>query len=100
MVFGGRYATMTRAIHYAQETMEQIISDYAAEAAGRGYDWVRSNWDAASDTPAAGFSRSVSISSEQEVNDVGYVVVQVTVTGQDIDPVVLTTWLVGEYTAP
>ena len=100
MVYGGRYATMTRAIHYCQEWMEQIISDYAAETAGRGYDWVRSNWDATSDTPASGFSRSVSISSELESNDVGHVVVQVTVTGQDIDPVVLTTWLIGEYTAP
>ncbi len=97
MVFGGRYATMTRAIHYCQEWMEQIISDYAADGAGRGYDWVRSNWDSMSDTPDAGYSRSVTISSELEAADVGYVVVQVTVIGQDIQNVVLTTWLIGEY---
>ena len=94
MVFGGRYALMTKAISYAQERLEQVVADYAARDAGRGYDWVRSNWAGNSDTPATGFSRSVSVSGEQTLNGVTYVVVTVTVGTADIDNVVLTTWLV------
>ena len=94
MVFSGRYATMTKAISYAQERLEQVIADYAASSAGRGYDWVRSNWAGSSDTPLTGFTRSVSISSQQTLNGVTYVVVTVSVSAPDINNVVLTTWLV------
>ena len=91
---GGRYVMMTRAIFYAEEIMEQIIADYAAEDAGRGYDWVRTNWPGTTSNPPAGLTGSVAISSETTLNGVDYVVVQVTVSGTDIPDVVLTSWLV------
>lgn len=94
MTSGGMYATMTKAISYAQEWVEQIIADYAADDAGRGYDWVRTNWSGSSDTPDTGLSRSVAISGQGTLNGVTYVVVTVTVSGTGINNVVLTTWLV------
>ena len=93
---GGQTATMSKAIAYAQERMEQIVADYAAKDGGRGYDWVRSYWAGFSDAPATGFSRSVSISGEQTLQGVDYVSVQVSVTGPEINDVVLTTWLVED----
>jgi len=90
----GRYATMNKAIYYAQEAIEQVVADYAAEDDGRGYEWVRTNWSGSTDVPATGFSRSVGVSAENTLNGVEYVVVQVNVGGTDIEDVVLTTWLV------
>lgn len=90
-----KYVQMTKALIYAQQRMEEIIADYAAVDEGRGYDWVRTNWNGDSDIPISGLSRSVSISGEQSLNGSNYVVVQVTVGSTEIDNVVLTTWLVG-----
>lgn len=92
---GGRYSTMTRSISYAQNTMEEIISDYAAEDAGRGYNWVQANWNGRNKVPESGFITSVAISGEDSLNQVFYVKVDVTVTAPDIDNVVLTTWLIS-----
>lgn len=93
---GGQYATMTRAIYHAEELMEQVIADYAAEEAGRGYDWVVAHWAGqTSPNPPAGLTGSVSISAEDSLNGVKYVVVQATVSGTDIPDVALTTWLVN-----
>jgi len=94
LIFSGRYAVMTKAVYYTQERMEEIIADYAAESAGRGYDWVISNWSDKTDTPGSGFIRGVTISAENTLNDVTYVVVQVSVSGTDIPDVALETWLV------
>ncbi len=92
---GGKYVTMTRAIYHAEELMEQIIADYAAVDAGRGYDWVITNWSGqASPNPPAGFTGMVSISAEDSLNGVAYVVVQAKVSGTDIPDVTLATWLV------
>ena len=91
---GGQYSMMTRAVYYAQERMEQIIADYAAVDGGRGYDWVRANWAGDSDNPESGFSRSVSISSENTLNGVTYVTVQVVISNTEIENVVLSTWIV------
>ncbi len=90
----GKYALMTTAMNHAEEAMEQMIADYAAVNAGRGYDWVITNWSGASTPdPPAGFSGTVSISAEATLNDVTYVVVTVTVSNSEISDVVLTTWL-------
>ena len=94
LTFGGEYVTMTKAIYYAQECMEEVIADYAAEEDGRGYDWVVANWSGSTDVPVSGLSRSVAISAADTLNGVTYVVVQVTVSGADIPNVTLTTWLV------
>lgn len=90
----GRYATITKAAYYAEEVMEQIIADYAAEDAGRGYDWVVANWPGSAPNPPTGFSGNVSISAEDTLNNVIYVVAQVAVSGSEIPDLVLTTWLV------
>ena len=92
--FGAQYSMMTRAMGYAQEAMEEIIADYRAESAGRGYDWVRSNWDGATASPATGYTRSVDISSEMTLNGVTYVNVTVSVSHADISNVTLETILV------
>ncbi len=92
---GGRYSYMTRAISYAQNTLEEIIADYAAEAAGRGYTWVQSNWDGATSAPAVGFTTNVTVSSEDSLSGVWYVEVDVSVSGPDIDNITLSTWLIN-----
>jgi len=87
---------LTRAMFYAQEVMEQIVADYEADDAGRGYDWVRTNWPGSTSYPPAGLSGSVSISSPGTRNGVEYVVVQVTVSSSEIPNVNLSTWLVSD----
>ena len=95
---GGRFATMNRAVFHAEETMEQIIADYMATDASRGYDWVIANWSGQSTpSPPVGITGSVSISAEDSLNGVKYVVVQTTVGGTDINSITLTTWLVSDH---
>ena len=95
---GGRFATMNRSVFHAEETMEQIIADYMATDASRGYDWVIANWSGQSTpSPPAGITGSVSISAEDSLNGVKYVVVQTTVGGTDINSITLTTWLVSDH---
>ena len=92
---GGRFSTMSRAILHAEESMEQIIADYAANTAGMGYDWVISNWAGQSTpNPPAGLTGNVTISAEDTLKGVPYVVVETTVRGTDIPDVILTTWLI------
>ena len=92
---GGKYATMSRAMFHAEEVMEMVIADYAAEDGSRGYDWVLTNWSGqSSPSPPPGLTGSVSISAENTVKGVTYVEVLVTVTGSDIPDVTLTTLLV------
>lgn len=93
---GGQYALMTKAIFLAQERMEQIIADYAAGNAGRGYDWVVANWAGASDVPTSGFSRHVMISSQNILNSVTYVEVHVVVRNSEIEDIDLCTWIVDD----
>jgi len=95
---GGRFATMNRALFHAEEAMEQIVADYMATDASRGYDWVIANWSGQSTPePPAGITGSVSISAEDSLNGVKYVVVQTTVGGTDINSITLTTWLVSDH---
>lgn len=92
---GGRFSTMSRAILHAEESMEQIIADYAANTAGMGYDWVISNWTGRSTpNPPAGLTGNVTISAEDTLKGVPYVVVKTTVRGTDIPDVILATWLI------
>jgi prepilin-type N-terminal cleavage/methylation domain-containing protein len=90
---GARYTTMTKALFYAQSGMEQLFSDYGAKNDGRGYAWVRSNWPGTS-TPATGFTRTVTISAQQTLNSVNYVVVHVQISSAGIPTVDLSTWLI------
>ena len=93
---GGRYSTMSRAILHAEESMEQIIADYAANTVGMGYNWVIANWSGSSTpNPPAGLTGNVTISAEDTLKGVPYVVVETTVRGTDIPDVVLTTWLIN-----
>ena len=90
----GKYGSTTRAIFYAEQVMEQLISDYAAVDADRGYDWVNINWPGSTLHPPSGLSGNVTISAEDTLNGVPYVIVQITVSGTDITDVTLETWLV------
>lgn len=92
----GKYSIMMNAMYHAEEVMERIIADYAATADGRGYDWVIANWSGSSTpNPPAGLSGIVSISAEDTLNSVAYVVVQTTVSGASIPDVSLITWLIN-----
>ena len=96
MTSGGKNTMVSRAIFYAEELMEQVIADYAAVNAGRGYDWVVANWAGQSGTnPPTGLSGLVTISPEDTLNGVAYVVVQTSITGGDIPTITLETWLVS-----
>jgi prepilin-type N-terminal cleavage/methylation domain-containing protein len=90
---GARYTTMTKALFLAQSSLEQIIADYAATSVGRGYDWVRGNWPGTS-TPITGFTRTVTVSSEQTSNGVTYVEVHVLIASASIPTVDIATLLV------
>jgi prepilin-type N-terminal cleavage/methylation domain-containing protein len=90
---GARYTAMTKALFLSQSSMEQIIADYAAVGAGRGYDWVRSNWPGTS-TPITGFTRTVTVSSEQTLNGVTYVEVHVRISAAAVPTVDIATLLV------
>jgi Tfp pilus assembly protein PilV len=90
---GAKYTIMSKAVFYAQAGMEQIFADYGARDAGRGYAWVRSNWPGTS-TPATGFTRTVTMTSEQTLNGVKYVEVHVSVSSASIPTVDLATWLI------
>jgi type II secretory pathway pseudopilin PulG len=92
--FGAQYSLMSRAMAFAQERMEEIISDYQATSAGRGYNWVQNNWNGVTDAPAASFTRTVSISSQATLNGVNYVTVRVTVSHSEISDTSLETILV------
>lgn len=91
---GGKQSLTTQSMFYAKERMEEIVADCAADDAGRGYSWTISNWDGDSDTPAAGFTRSVDISSESTIDSVDYVVATVTVSYSGIEDVTIGSWLV------
>jgi len=92
---GGQHATITRAMYYAQDVMEQVIADYAATDGGRGYSWVLANWDNQSPAgPPAGLSGLVTIGAPDTLDGVVYAAVQVTVSGTDISDVQLATWIV------
>ena len=90
----GKIGTATRAIFYAEEVMEQIVSDYMAEDGGRGFDWVLNNWPGSTPNPPSGLSGSVSISAVDTLNGVPYVTVNVTISGTDISDMSMETWLI------
>lgn len=92
---GGHFSIMTRAISYAQNTMEEVVADYAAEDGGRGYAWVQANWDGVSSSPESGFTSTVNISNEDTLNQVAYVEVDVYVSAPEINTVSLSTWLIN-----
>ncbi len=91
---GGDQSLITQSMFYAEERMEEIIADCAADDAGRGYAWTVSNWDGNSDSPATGFTRTVDISAESTADSVDYVELTVTVSYSGIENVTLGTWLV------
>ena len=91
----GNHSTMTRAMYYAQEVMEQVIADYAATDGGRGYTWVMANWDNQSASgPPAGLSSLVTIGTPDTLDGITYAPLNVTVSGSDIENIQLSTWLI------
>ncbi len=91
---GADYAMMTRSLSFAQETIEEVIADYAASGSGRGYEWVLTNWGSHTDYPTTGYTRSVRISGESTMNGVTYSTVRVTVSNGQTQDVVLETIIV------
>lgn len=93
--FGGRFVTMTRALYFAQEIMENIIADYnSPDGTIGGYTNVRSNWPGTVSGATTGLTGTVSISAEYALNGINCVNVLVRVSGTDIPNVDLTTLLV------
>jgi type II secretory pathway pseudopilin PulG len=83
---------LSKAVFFAQQKIEQIKADKAN--ASRGYDYVTTNGQYGSDTPAAGFSRSVLVTTGSSHNGVAYALVAVTVSHEGMQPITLKTWLV------
>jgi len=93
--FGGRFVTMTRAIYFAQEIMENIIADYnSTDGTVGGYTNVRSNWPGTVSGAPTGLTGTVSISAEYALSGVNCVNVLVRVSGADIPNIDLMTLLV------
>ena len=77
--------------------MENIIADYkSSDPTIGGYNNVRNNWpgDVTNPAPPSGLSGSVSISLEDSLNNVKYVVVNVRVIAAGITNIDLQTWLI------
>ena len=91
LIKSNKLAILSQAISYAQEKMEQIIADKKSLA--KGYNWVIAPGRYQPDSPASGFSRSVTITSGNLHNGVIYAFVEVVVSHNDIPEVKLTTWL-------
>jgi len=94
---GTEYFTATKATCYAEEIMENIIADYkSTDPTIGGYNNVRNNWPGSVTNPAppAGCSGSVSISPEDSLNSVKYVIVTVGVIAVGITNINLQTWLI------
>lgn len=83
----------TEAVFLAQEKIETIIADAAAQ--GRGYDYIiNSNYPDISNPPEfSGFSISVTVAAESLYQGVNFKLVDVTVSNSAIDDVVLSTWV-------
>ena len=82
---------ISQAATYAQEEIEEIIGD--KKNPSKGFDWVTTTGRYSSNVPAAGFSRSVLITSGNVQNGVSYAYVQVKVTHSEISDIKLETWL-------
>lgn len=93
--YGGRFVTMTRALYFAQEIMENVIADYnSTDGTIGGYTNVRSNWPGTVSGAPTGLTGTVSISAEYALSGINCVNVLVRVSGTDIPNVDLTTLLV------
>lgn len=80
----------TKAVLYAEEKLEQILSDKR----NYSYSYIVSQNRYPEDTPESGFSRSVSITDANKIiMGIPYAEVVVTVTYATINDVVLTTWV-------
>ena len=82
---------ISRAATHAQDKMEEIIGD--KKNPSKGVDWVTTTGRYSSDVPAAGFSRSIIITTGNVQNGVSYAYVQVKVTHSEISDIKLETWL-------
>ncbi len=92
LVNSDKAAIMSKAVLFAQEKVEEIISDKKSPA--RGYAWVAVPNRYSGDTPESGYTRSVTVQGAGNVhNGVSYAFVEVKVTHNQISDVKLTTWL-------
>jgi len=83
---GAKAAEQTKAVLYAKGIMEHIIADYrSTDASVGGFDNVITNWNGvATETPPAGLSGNVTVSSVDTVMGVAVAQVNVNVTGSDV----------------
>jgi prepilin-type N-terminal cleavage/methylation domain-containing protein len=80
----------TKASLFAEEKLEEILSDKRVHS----YSFITSNDRYQDDSPATGFTRSVSINDNNKIIDgIPYAEVIVTVSHSNIRDVVLTTWM-------
>lgn len=83
-------AILTRAITYAEEKMEVIISDKK----NKGYDWVVTAGNYSSDYPGQGFTRSVTVDTTGKIyGGISYAFVKITVDHDELPVVKVSTWL-------
>ncbi len=85
-------AILSQATIFAQEKMEEILADKKSATRGFGYITIPGTYP--SDSPAEGFTRTVSVqTSGMSYNGIPYADVQVTVSHSQISNVTLRTWL-------
>ena len=85
--------TVTRAVLNAREKMDEIIADKKSPA--RGYNWVVTPGQYASESLDNGFTRSVAIDTTGYIhNGISYARVHVRVDHADLPEYEITTWLV------
>ncbi|MFQ5863945.1 MAG: prepilin-type N-terminal cleavage/methylation domain-containing protein [bacterium] len=92
LVNSNQSVIISQAIVYAQEKMEEIISDKKSPT--KGYDWVITPGNYPSDVPSNGFTRTVLIEAAGRIyNGIPYAFVQVKISHNEIPDIKLTTWL-------
>jgi Tfp pilus assembly protein PilV len=92
---GRTYSNMVKGTFYAEKVMEHIMADYIAGISnGKGYGYIRNDWPGAAPDPPTGYTGTVSVSSEDSINNVVYSLVQVTVSCDNMPDIVLSTWVV------
>ncbi len=93
LIHSGKSEAMTQAVVYGRDKMDEIIADKKSPA--RGYNWVVTPGQYASEVPATGFTRVVIIDTTAKVhNGVRYALVRVRINHNDMSELELRTWLI------
>ncbi len=92
LIHSGKSEAITQAVIYGRDKMDEIIADKKSPA--RGYNWVVTPGQYASDVPANGFTRVVIIDTTAKVhNGVRYALIRVRINHNDMAELELRTWL-------